>query len=791
MKKTLNFLFFLFLSVFAGSQTIQLSGTVLEDENLKPLSYATVVLTPGNKTAVTDLNGEFALKVSPGTYLLKVHYLGFRVIEMPITIDREDYRGLEIRMMKEPYFLSGIEVVGDRRSNQIVQVQSVTAEQLQLLGTGEVGEVLRSIPNVSGVRKGGAVLDPVVRGFKYSQLGVYIDGLFYIEGGCPNRMDPTVSRVDAHDIERIEVIKGPYALKYGPNFGGVIRLVSHNPVFFNSENPEFRLNAFAEVTPLLGMREHVRFDAGNNKNSVMFFGGKTDFGNFADGNGDVVKMQVMKYNFGLKTLHRFSEKSMLKLTYNNLQGRNLLFAALPMDERSDNTWFAHADYLGVLPFNANKSISLSVYYASVEHIMDNYERPISDTVAAVSTVYAQTMGAKFRSLWQLNEQSELTAGFDVQRIHKDGQRVKTMIMQPPTAAGTIPRAVDQLWNNAYIDNVGLFGEWNMKNGRSEFFASTRLDMNMAVSDSISVETPAAGTIYSYGTDSISSSFINLSAAAGYSFSFTESLALSFAVGRGVRSPDMLERYIILLPVGYDNFDYIGNPALLPEVNNEADITLSFLNNSIGNAQITVFYSYVQNFITGQRIPPSQQKPLSSGVLGVKQFVNAKSAIFTGFEFGYSTPVHRMLVFSASAAWTAGTIDEAVQAILDPDLPVSQQVIGDTLLLNDPLSEIPPFEANAFLKLNLWDRKMSLSFNSRMIAPQNRVSIANYEQTTPGTVLFNVTAMYKFSEKLSMTAGVYNLLDEYYYEHLNRRMIGSLQKIYEPGRRFFINLSVNL
>jgi hypothetical protein len=104
----------------------------------------------------------------------------------------------------------------------------------------------------------------------------------------------------------------------------------------------------------------------------MVFGGRTDYGNFIDGNGDVVKMQVQKYNFGLKSLHRISDKSMLKLTYNNLQGRNVLFHALPMDERSDNTWFAHADYLGVLPLDANKSISLSVYMHRGTY-MDNFE----------------------------------------------------------------------------------------------------------------------------------------------------------------------------------------------------------------------------------------------------------------------------------------------------------------------------------------------------------------------------------------------------------------------------------
>jgi len=39
----------------------------------------------------------------------------------------------------------------------------------------------------------------------------------------------------------------------------------------------------------------------------------------------------------------------------------------------------------------------------------------------------------------------------------------------------------------------------------------------------------------------------------------------------VRSPDMVERYVTLLPVGFDKFDYLGDPQLKPEVNNQADI----------------------------------------------------------------------------------------------------------------------------------------------------------------------------------------------------------------------------
>ncbi len=788
-----KFLIFLFTSLVLvqGIHSQSVNGIVIDKESGNPLAYAAVLLSPVNKSVVSDVGGKFSITAKPWHYILKVSYLGYRKYEGEIELIANQSLTLNILLEREPYFLSGVEIVEKKGSNMIVNTQSIGTEQLQTLGTGEVGEVLKSIPNVSGVRRGGAVLDPVVRGFKYSQLSVYIDGLFSIEGGCPNRMDPTVSRVDAHDIERIEVIKGPYALKYGPNFGGAIRLVSHNPEFFNTEKLEFRLNAFTEITPYLGMREHIRMNAGNKSTSLMVFGGRTDFGNFVDGNGDLLKMQVMKYNFGAKILHRFNDKSMLKVTYNYLQGRDVLFTALPMDERSDNTWFTHADYLGVFPFWSNKTYSLSLYYASVEHIMDNFTRPISDTVAAVSTVNAETLGAKFRSTWKLTQSQDLTTGIDFQRIYKYGQRVRNMITQPPTASGTIPRAVDQLWNNAFIDNTGLFGEWNLSAGKHKTFAAIRLDMNSARSDDIIVIHSSIGEIYRFDADSISSSFVNFSASAGYAYDITRDFNISLAVGRGTRSPDMLERYIILLPVGYDNYDYIGNPLLEPETNNEADITLRYESGRIGSAELTGFYSYIENFIAGKRIPPSQQKPLSNGVLGVKQYMNSGNAMFTGFEFAFSTPAHRMIVFSANAAYTSGTIKEMYKPIIDPSQPVAQQVIEDTLLQNDPLNEIPPLEANLNLGINLFDRKLSLLLNTRIITSQNRVSEAYYEVTTPSSTIINLSFRYNLSEKTQISGGVHNLFDEYYYEHLNRRMIGTTQKIFEPGRRFFINISIKI
>ncbi|MGD9329146.1 MAG: TonB-dependent receptor plug domain-containing protein, partial [Cyclobacteriaceae bacterium] len=91
----------------------------------------------------------------------------------------------------------------------------VTKKDLQNQQIRDVGEYLRSIPNVSGIRRGGANLDPVVRGYKYSQLNVLLNNGVKIENGCPNRMDPVTARIETEDIGNIEIIKGPFLLKYG------------------------------------------------------------------------------------------------------------------------------------------------------------------------------------------------------------------------------------------------------------------------------------------------------------------------------------------------------------------------------------------------------------------------------------------------------------------------------------------------------------------------------------------------------------------------------------------------
>lgn len=258
--------------------------------------------------------------------------------------------------------------------------------------------------------------------------------------------------------------------------------------------------------------------------------------------------------------------------------------------------------------------------------------------------------------------------------------------------------------------------------------------------------------------------------------------ISLAFGRGVRSPNMLERYIKLLPVGYDRYDYLGNPQLRPEINNEVDLTYKCNYEYFGQTYLNFFYSYVEDFITGDLLPPSVIKPQSQGVLGVKQFKNADYIISTGFEFGYTTPTIYKWGGSVVAALTYAWVPTVTKHIISDG-----EIVDAIEIADDALPEIPPFETTINIYYKLFNDKFVPNVKLRMVAPQRHVSQAFYEEETPGFALLDFSIRWKIAKFIELNTGISNIFDRSYYEHLNRRIIGSNENLYEPGRVFFASL----
>ena len=80
----------------------------------------------------------------------------------------------------------------------------------------DVGGFFREVPGASVIKKGGMALDPVIRGSKYDQLNVIIDGGVRVFGACPNRMDPSTAHVSRRIWRRSSCSKGPTPCDMAP-----------------------------------------------------------------------------------------------------------------------------------------------------------------------------------------------------------------------------------------------------------------------------------------------------------------------------------------------------------------------------------------------------------------------------------------------------------------------------------------------------------------------------------------------------------------------------------------------
>lgn len=761
-----------------------IKGQVIETESGKPLSNVKVCVEcePGSTkgglhTTYTDAEGRFSfteVRQSPVRIVFKQQ--GYVIYEEILNLTKDRATDMLVFLKSDRTIDLPEFVVEERLLRQAPYISSTTlSKDFEQSAVRDVGELLRSMPNVGGIRRGGANIDPVVRGFKFSQINVVIDGAQGVEGGCPNRMDPTTSRVEAEDIERIEVFKGPYALRYGTGLGGTINLVTRKPGL--RDTPGINVKGLRGYESNWGgHKEHLTVEGGNEHAFFQLSGSRWEYGNYQSGDGGYVRSAFTKNNYGGTIGGSYDDT--YALTFSARQSfHRVLFPALPMDEVDDNALLLFAEFNYTPRNNLLDEITIKGYQADIHHVMDNMNRPFSDTVATISDVKALTTGAKAEAFMSVLS-GRLIFGLDYQNRQKDGLRTKNFIMQPMA-----PVKLEDLWNNAVIDNYAAYLEYSRTFDNYDMVLAARYDHNRATSDTINLDNMMGNSIMRI-TDT-ESTLNNFSFSGGLTRHFGD-FSVSLAGGRVSRSPDMLERFIILLPVGFDPYDYMGNPQLKPEINNQADLTFRYNNPLIGPLEVNFFYSHVENFIYGRLLPENVQAPFTIGVIGVKEFYNADIVNITGFELAHRTPDNYDLQVGVTASYAHATLSEVTHYVRE-----NNQVVEKEILYDDPLNEIPPFEGTLNVSYNLFNGKLVPNIGMRYVHSQERVSAAMYEATTPSYTLFNARLSYNHNQNISLHTGVNNLFDTHYYDHLNRRMVGTAQKIYEPGRIFYVNLIFNL
>lgn len=321
-------------------------------------------------------------------------------------------------------FLSEVEVVA--KSREVYPLVKIDSKEFTITAQRDLGDFLRREPNVAGIRKGGVAIDPVVRGFKYSQVTVLLNGGVKIEGGCPNRMDPVAAHVESENIRAVEVIKGPYVLKYGPVLGALVNLQTNQPQ--PSEKPslhgEFRYGFESNWN---GQREHLAVWGGNPRIFFHASAGYKGYGSYTAGNEVLFNTSFSKKYVTASAGFIPASHHKVVISYAYDEGKNIKFPALPMDERLDQTHVGSVNYTAHSLGKVVTNLEFQGYFSPVHHVMDNRDRSTAKTMLATTTVDAWNAGGKFTGNLSAGRH-KILAGLDFEHVFKDGDKEMQMKM---------------------------------------------------------------------------------------------------------------------------------------------------------------------------------------------------------------------------------------------------------------------------------------------------------------------------------------------------------------------------
>jgi iron complex outermembrane receptor protein len=608
-------------------------------------------------------------------------------------------------------------------------------------------DFLKTIPGFSVIRKGGTDGDPVFRGMAASRINILLDGEMLL-GGCGNRMDPPTAYVFPESYDRVVVIKGPQSVLYGPGSAAAT-------VRFERDNKRLADNDFklqSSLTAASFSRRDAMFNmiTGTPQFYAELTGTIAESDDYEDGDGAPAHSAYERWSGNLALGWTPDEDSAFELTSVASDGE-----AAYADRTMDGAMFKREN-LG-LKFN-KKNISRSVqgieaqlYHNYIDHVMDNYSlREFSPSMMmpnpAASNPDRLTEGGRVVIDLNLQDIKSLKLGLDYQA---NEHSVRNSMNQTVMPYETMSRVED-----AVFRNQGIFSEVVYAiNEKDRLVAGLRLDDWHAEDKRrtirvgmMNMPNPTAGQ---ERDDILKSGF------ARYEHYLDKNNHYVFGIGHSERFPDYWE----LIGANKGSESGISAFNTEPEITTQLDAGLVYRENKLG-ITVSVFYNNIDDFILIQ-----SNVPFGMIMTTITRNIDATT---WGGEFGATYAFLENWKVEGTLAYTQGDNDTD----------------------NVPLAQQPPLESRVSLNYN--DDTWSFGVLYRWVDEQDRFAINQGNvvgqdlDSTDGFSVFSVNGGWFSGEKLRIIAGVDNLFDETYAEHISRggaMVSGFMQteRINEPGR----------
>jgi iron complex outermembrane receptor protein len=624
----------------------------------------------------------------------------------------------------------------------------------QPMPAADGADYLKTIPGFNAIRNGGANGDPLFRGMFGSRLNILMDGGQML-GACPNRMDAPTAYLSPENFDRLTVIKGPQTVLWGPGASAATIHFERDTELFNE------LGGRVDGSILAG--SNGRFDrridatAGGSQGYVRLLANKTQADDYQDGNGDTVPSRWQKWNSDVLLGWTPDDDSLVELSAGRGDGE-ARYAGRGMD----GSQFLR-ESLGLRFKKGNigelfTGLDAQLYYNYADHVMDNFSLRVPSGTGMManpvaSNVDRRTLGGRLVGTWNWQD-VELKSGVDGQR-NEHRKRASSFSM----ISGYSDYEQFAWDKDALFHNYGLFGEltWRIA-ARQRWIAGARVD-RAAVKDYR--QTLGSGTTLRANPtadetrrDTLPSGFLR------YERDLAGIPATVYAgLGHTQRFPDYWELFSASPgPIGFVQ----PMQSLDPEKTTQLDFGAHYRGDKL-EAWASAYVGQVRDYILfsyGPGMAPGHSRSQASNI----------DARIMGGELGASYRLDSNWKTDASLAyaWGKNSSDDR------------------------PLAQTPPLEARFGLGYERSDWSVGALW--RLVAAQNRVDegkgnvVGKDFGKSSGFAVFSLNGAYRISPAVKLSAGVDNLFDRHYSEHLNLAgnagfgfSMDDPQALSEPGR----------
>lgn len=244
------------------------------------------------------------------------------------------------------------------------------------------------------IKRSNYAIDPSFRANQYEQLNIQFDGGIKAMNACPNRMDPITTHLSMNQIQEVELIKGPYSMRFGPTFGGIVNLISHQMTDEYGLSSQFKTNFQSNPQTFTN---HIKIAYNQASWDAQAGYNYSDSKDYRDGHGTKLPSTFKTQDYFLKFAMKTKQKSRYEIGVQQQFGRNILHPTLPMDTSFDDTFIIHYIGKSKIKHPFLKELQSRAYASFIDHQMHNLKRPNAKTIRMLTGVNSTTIGGKLEA----------------------------------------------------------------------------------------------------------------------------------------------------------------------------------------------------------------------------------------------------------------------------------------------------------------------------------------------------------------------------------------------------------